>query len=466
MVNFFQNFVSEVSHPEYNPFKFMKDHEAEFSRETPPDKPIFEYSTPTEKYKRSGFLHNLASNVILPAAWNYQKNAEEIRTDFLKRLQIRNQNMDLVAKRFSIKVNGKLVDVFITGQRSTIKNGRWIFYATPNLASYEEWFTRSNMRARMETLKANCIYFNYPGVAGSEGPPNQPDMVEAYKAILKLLEDPNGIAANEIICWGTSIGGGVEGEALKDCTLNENVQHVFIFDQTFGKLDDKTPSHLVHEQAGVVAKKILGGLADTLGKQSEWNLDTITASKVLDYPEVIIQNSDKQSPETVRDIKSDGIITRRTSHARALLKVKPASQWPKKIFIGVQSKHTMPYNADEEQRIYEAIKKALQMEDDRVTMLMLKQMKPPPWKLSTDDDSNIKVKKIRRRPLTVEIMHEPGTNPTKPHKRKHKSKSIHPSETLKPPSIEKTETGQPQSRVQDNASKFDLPIQKGIDTQA
>lgn len=463
--NFFSDFIKEVGDPNYNPQKFYESHEEEFKSENPPNQPVYEYISKSDDYKGNvGTVHRIGSKVFVPAAENYQANIQEIRTDFMKKLKIRIFDYGLVAKRLSIKVNGKLVDVFITGKRENIANGRWILYSNPNMASYEEWFEGLSIRKRMETLKANSIFFNYPGVGGSEGKISQEDMVEAYKAVTKLLEDAKGLDAKEIISWGTSIGGGVEGEALikSESELKKTIKHVFVFDQTFGRLDDKTPSHFIKEAIDPLAKMALGGLADSLGKMSKWNLDTVTAAKHLHYPEVTVQNSSKASPETVRDIESDGIISRRASHARALLKIRPASQWANKFFIGVKTQHTRSYDDDEEGRIAQAIVKALELEEIRINKLQRPSPPPSPppaeWEFGNDKPHRKKKKEI-----TVETLARSKTRVKSSHK-KHKSKkmkdsaqqvdAVASSQLLPPPSPETSEarTESSPERVWDKAA--------------
>ena len=103
----------------------------------------------------------------------------------------------------------------------------------------------------------NAIVFNYPGVGASSGLPNRQAMAKTYRAMLNFLEDrTNGIGATEIIGYGHSIGGGVQGDALKTHELKKDVKYVFVKSRTFSDLST-TASLLMAKPFGFLVK-ILG----------------------------------------------------------------------------------------------------------------------------------------------------------------------------------------------------------------
>ena len=85
----------------------------------------------------------------------------------------------------------------------------------------------------------NYLFFNYTGVGASKGLPSKTQIVNSYNAMLHFLEDAKkGIGAKEIICWGRSIGGAIQAEALKDHAFQNQIKYSTVSDRTFSRLSD------------------------------------------------------------------------------------------------------------------------------------------------------------------------------------------------------------------------------------
>ena len=179
------------------------------------------------------------------------------------------------------------------------------------------------------------MIFNYGGVGASSGIPNRQTMAKTYRAMLTFLEDQkDGIGAKEIIGYGHSIGGGVQGDALNEHKLKPNVKYVFIKNKTFSNLS-KTVSCLL--------SKPLGFLIWIFG----WNIDSVKSSKKIQAPEIIIQTTcEKVDAKEIKDsskIVCDGPIYAEASLAKALLD-DPSCPKDQKTFIGTNKSHNDSFN--------------------------------------------------------------------------------------------------------------------------
>ncbi len=275
-------------------------------------------------------LHILVGKVfLLPASspsliMGYPKNHAND-----SRLRISLED-DWKYKRITVEVDGYKIDTIIFGKASTLNNGRWVLSSNGNGEFYEDALSYNhNFKQILSEIKGNGIVFNYPGVGSSSGLPNRQAMAKAYRAILSFLEDQkNGIGAREIIGYGHSIGGGVQGEALNTHPLKENIKYVFVKSRTFSDLS---------VTASILTCKPLGFLVKLLG----WNIDSVESSKKLQAPEIILQTARVQEHEalSVSDlIINDGIIPAKASLATTLL---DDNNCPKenKLFIGIQERH-------------------------------------------------------------------------------------------------------------------------------
>ncbi len=238
-------------------------------------------------------------------------------------------------KRITVEVDGYKIDAMIVGKESTLNNGRWILDSNGNAEFYECKLSRgSDFYEILSQVNGNAIVFNYPGVGASSGLPNRQAMAKAYRAMLNLLEDQNnGIGAKEIIGYGYSIGGGVQGDALKTHELKKDVKYVFVKSRTFSDLSTI---------ASILTIKPLGLLVKMLG----WNIDSIESSKKLQAKEIIMQTADVTKHEELNDsskIIDDGIIAADASLAKALLDDNKCLK-KNKVFIGMPETHNEPFN--------------------------------------------------------------------------------------------------------------------------
>lgn len=243
-------------------------------------------------------------------------------------------NTEWKYKRITVKVDGLKIDAMIVGKASTLNNGRWMLHSNGNGAFYEDKLKRYDFKQILSEVNSNAIVFNYPGVGASSGLPQRKTMEKAYRAMLNLLEDQNeGIGAKEIIGYGHSIGGGVQGDALRNHELKEDIKYVFVKDRTFSNLS---------KTASLITIKPLGFLVKLLG----WNIDSIVSSRALQAPEIIMQTANVLDTQEIDDssvIINDGLLPVDASLAKVLLE---DSECPKhnKVFIGVPETHSVNLN--------------------------------------------------------------------------------------------------------------------------
>jgi len=224
----------------------------------------------------------------------------------------------------------------IVGKAATLDNGRWVLASNGNGAFYEDGLAEgADVKQILSAVNGNAIVFNYPGVGSSSGLPNRQAMANTYRAMLNLLEDQEkGIGAKEIIGYGHSIGGGVQGDALKTHELNKDVKYVFVKSRTFSDMSTI---------ASLLTNKLLGFLVKILG----WNMDSVESSKKLQAPEIIMQTANvfgyKELNNSV-EILDDGVIPAQASLAKALLDDENCPK-ENKVFIGMPENHNAPlYN--------------------------------------------------------------------------------------------------------------------------
>lgn len=299
------------------------------------NKPIYTYTTENKVWRFAKdifsviifpiglyrLIHSLAGKIIVPAS-------------LYDHADLKRKNINLIdewkLKRISIEVDGYIIDATIMGKASTLGNGRWLLSSNGNCEFYEDKLRDDSFKHILSELNGNAIVFNYPGVGSSTGMPNRNAMAKAYCAMLKFLEDQeNGIGAKEIIGYGHSIGGGVQGDALLCYPLKQDVKYCFVKRQTFSDLDT-TVSHLMH--------RLLGFLVKVLG----WNMSSVESSKKLKAPEIIMQTADVSEYEDIsgqsQKIKDDGVIPAEASLAKKLLDDKRPFVG-EKYFLGIPEGH-------------------------------------------------------------------------------------------------------------------------------
>jgi hypothetical protein len=251
-------------------------------------------------------------------------------------------NNEWKVKRISINVDGYTIDAAIMGKADTFDNGRWVLASNGNCEFYEEKLRNNSFKKILSELNSNTIVFNYPGVGASSGMPNRAAMAKAYRAVLNLLEDQNnGIGAREIIAYGHSIGGGVQGDALVSHDLKENIKYCFVKSRTFSDLSTAA----LH----ITGSRILACLVRLLG----WNMSSVESSQNLRAPEIIMQSVSAMDCYTeIRDfldyewIKHDGVIPAEASLAHRLINDKQPFAG-EKFFMGLPEGHNDPIRRTE-----------------------------------------------------------------------------------------------------------------------
>ena len=272
-------------------------------------------------------LHALIGKVVLlpassPILMGYSENhANDSRSNI-------SLDGEWKYKRITVEVDGYKIDAMIVGKESTLNNGRWVLASNGNGEFYEDKLSNSySFKQILSDVRGNAIVFNYPGVGASSGLPNRQAMAKAYLAMLAFLEDrEKGIGAKEIIGYGHSIGGGVQGDALKTHKLKEDVRYVFVKSRTFSDLSTA---------ASILTNRLSGFLVKMLG----WNMDPVESSKKLRAPEIIMQTAKVSWYEELRDCSKiiyDDVIPAEASLAKALLKVRGLQN---KVFIGMHERH-------------------------------------------------------------------------------------------------------------------------------
>lgn len=313
----------------------------EMASSKPLNKPIYTYNTENKVWRIAKeifsviifpiglyrLIHLVAGKVIVPASSLALMECNSHHADQSRKA------ISLIdewkVKRIAVEVDGYVIDAAITGKASTLENGRWVLLSNGNGEFYEDKLKDCSFKHMLSELKSNAIVFNYPGVGSSTGMPNRNAMAKAYRAMLEFLENiEEGIGAKEIIGYGHSIGGGVQGDALLFHELKRDVRYVFVKSRTFSDLST-TASHLTNGLLGLFVK-VFG-----------WNMSSVESSKKLKAPEIIMQTAevlDCSNISNSSEIRHDGVIPVEASLAKKLLDDK-TSFIGKKYFMGIPESH-------------------------------------------------------------------------------------------------------------------------------
>lgn len=289
-------------------------------------------------------LHSLAGRIILPATNPANMGYHPDHAN-LSRRQFDVQG-EWKVKRLTIEVDGQKLDVAIMGRPSTLSSGRWMMTSNGNGEFYEDRLSSQSFQHILTKLDSNAILFNYAGVGSSEGGPNRKTMAKAYRAVLSFLEDQEkGIGAKEIIGYGHSIGGGVQGDALSKHTLKDDINYVFVKSRTFSSLSE-------------AAKQMTGSsLASWAISLLGWNMNSVPSSQTMKAPEIIMQTANvdgytniAKHPRLIR--KSDGVIPGAASLAKRLIederdrreRLSLIESPMNKLIIGIPEGHNDPHS--------------------------------------------------------------------------------------------------------------------------
>lgn len=335
----------------YNQATYVQTTQAEMASPKPLSKPTYIHNTESKVWRvvkeifsilifpigLCRVIHALAGLAIVPSSLLTTLPAFIVKKrgyDPDRLNQVR-QNIDLNTKwkfkRLSVEVDGYTIDATIMGKASTFGNGRWVLASNGNGEFYEQKFEDHEFQHILSKLHGNAIVFNYPGVGSSTGMPNRKTMAKAYRAMLNFLEDQNnGIGAKEIIGYGHSIGGGVQGDALLKHKLKDDVKYVFVKSRTFSDLSTTVTS--------LMNSKALGFLVKLFG----WNISSVESSKKLQAPEIIIQTAAVTGYLDISDhpdaIIDDGVISSEASLAKKLIEDGDCAK-ENKYFMGIPEGH-------------------------------------------------------------------------------------------------------------------------------
>ena len=283
-------------------------------------------------------LHSFASNMILPGPFLSREGRTILHANKMAFLSEVEKEKDWEVLNFNLKVDGMKIDGILVRKKET-QTKRWVLYSGGNAESYE---ILSNMGELLNTFEGNGLFFNYPGIRDSSGPTNKKTLVKAYQALLRFLEDQNGLGAKEIIGYGYSIGGAVQGEALKGYPLKERIRYYFIKDRTFATLSQ-------------VASKVLFRPAGFFIKRLGWEMNTATSSKQLSAPEMFIQSVEKNNGTV--SVISDGVIPKEASLMHGFLEGEKRGTKTGKYFLGAFAIHCAKLDYNAVSQLFQKMKK-------------------------------------------------------------------------------------------------------------
>lgn len=328
----------------------------EFSQKRPPKIASFQYLSKNQKVKKwihklskffppyylFWFIHTLAGKKVLLPASNLHGFGLDLETLSHLRLQGPLKG-PYKFKRLRLEMDHLSLDAMIVGTPETFQRDRWLFFTNGNAEFYENKLTNSGFYQLLEKFKANALIYNYPGVGASQGSANRFLLRRSALACMSFLEDRlYGLSAKEIIGFGHSIGGGVQGELTSHHLFKKEVRYAFIKSRTFASFA---------QVAAELSNPISGLLVALLG----WNMKTAKSSKRCKAPEIILQSAlvhfYVNLSQFCEKITHDGVIPKNSSLAYTLLKRK--SFWPKKIFLGIFEGHNQ--NLVHPEQVYDAL---------------------------------------------------------------------------------------------------------------
>jgi len=236
-----------------------------------------------------------------------------------------------VAKRVSVQANGRLIDTMIFAKKENLENHRrWIIFSNGNCGRYE---TKKHFYFDLaDKLNANIIFYNYPSTGRSSGWfPNHNAVLASHRAMHALVKK---LGATEIVDFGLSLGGGIQGESLKDFPFEENIKYVFVKRMTFAILSEQVKT--MFRPFGLI-----GGFALPL---LNWDYSGAESARTLPHPEIIIQHGESYGVYDINNLPlsdqvgHDGLIPASQSYAKVILD-DPNCRKDKKIFALVGENH-------------------------------------------------------------------------------------------------------------------------------
>jgi hypothetical protein len=289
-------------------------------------------------------FHSLIGTAILPSY--HRKHNDNFcyfgaESNYAKNLKKRG----FVAKRITLDIEGTKVDAMILGKKENLedKDKPWMIPSNGNGEKFADKLSpwSSSTLKLIDKVNANAVFFDYPSIGLSEGILPSKDMaVKTYRAIYDLVV--NQIMAKKVICYGFSIGGGVQGEALNGLKLKDGVEHVFVKDRTF--------STLANAAHGLKIKiPFVRSIMALTIKAFGWNLSSCESSLNLKAKEIILHTTTRRadlSCKKAMPIIHDGVISKEASLAHFINENRELLKATKHI-IAINASHCAPISSDE-----------------------------------------------------------------------------------------------------------------------
>lgn len=141
------------------------------------------------------------------------------------------------------------------GRLSTVKNPRHVILFTHGNGGNVAYCS-GILRTLQTKFHATCLAFDYRGYGRSEGKPTLEGVVADAKAARSFLAKRVGIAPEEIVLWGHSMGGAIAVQLAKTQSPK-----ALILDSTFSSLRDEA-NHVAPKLAWMVKRSLWNSAAD------------------------------------------------------------------------------------------------------------------------------------------------------------------------------------------------------------
>jgi len=301
----------------------------------PPEIPAFRYQTES---KMRRVARRIFSCICFPVALYQLVHSLIGRVVLVSRLYpsfVRDKEINQFTKHpcfnyenVTIEVDENLLHAMIIEPKFPLEKRRWTLYSGGNGEPMESTLLRQTFYDTLLRTRSSGIVYNYPGVGKSTGSLDRRTLAKTYKAMLKFLEEKK--KPEEIVGIGWSLGGAVQGEALRNYSLNPNISYVFVKSQTFSQLSLVAPNFIKKLMSHLGCHYLIDKISRLAGKLIKligWNMESVESSIQLQAPEIIIQSS----------AGWDGIIPHEASLLQSIEKLKFNG---KKYFIEVDASHS------------------------------------------------------------------------------------------------------------------------------
>ncbi len=201
----------------------------------------------------------------------------------------------------TLSKSGVNYDAFIFGKRTNIDNKNWVLVAGGNAWIGEKVITALLQQPLFENC--NILYVNGPGVGRSSGFATRYSMGAGQESGLQFLEEE--MKAEKILLYGTSLGGGMQSEAIINHNFKTDVKYMVWSDRTFDKVSNAASAMVI-------------GLAKFALPIFGTELDGIRGARKLqnlNIKHIVTQNNQKSDPMgilpnegDINSLGTDGVI--------------------------------------------------------------------------------------------------------------------------------------------------------------